>query len=114
MTHVEHVPAMDTMIVAKKLDAVGWGLFFVWVGVALFADVGWGLGLLGVGIITLGGQLARKYFGLAFEGFWAVVGLLFVVGGVWELLGVRFSLVPIVLIVAGIALLLSATRRLRA
>ncbi len=44
----------------KKLDAIGWGLFFIWKGAALIADVGWGVGLLGVGIITLGAQAARK------------------------------------------------------
>jgi hypothetical protein len=46
MTHVEHVRAGNTLIVAHKLDAAAWGLFFVWAGVALIADVGWGLGLL--------------------------------------------------------------------
>jgi hypothetical protein len=111
MTHVEHVPAANTLVVARKLDAVAWGLFFIWVGVALIADIGWGLGLLGVGAITLGGQLARKYFGLAIERFWVGVGLFFVLGGLWELLGVEVGLVPIMLIVAGVALLLSAMRR---
>jgi hypothetical protein len=114
MTHVEHIPATNTLVVAHKLDAAAWGLFFIWVGVALIAHIGWGLGLLGVGVITLGGQLARKYFSLTVERFWVVVGLLFVLGGVWELLGLQFSLVPILLIVAGVALLLSAMRRLNA
>ena len=114
MTHVEQGPAANTLVVTQKLDAAAWGLFFVWVGVALIANVSWGLGLLGAGVITLGAQLGRKYFGLAVEPFWIVVGVLFVLGGVWELLGVRFSLVPVVLIVAGVALLLSATRRLHA
>ena len=114
MTHVQPVPATNTMVVIRKLDAAVWGLFFLWVGVALLADVAWGLGLLGVGVITLGGQLGRKYFGLDVESFWVVVGLLFVLGGVWELFGVQFSLVPIVLIVAGVALLLSAVRKLKA
>jgi hypothetical protein len=112
MTHVERVP--DTLVVTHKLDAAAWGLFFVWVGVALLANIGWGLGFLGVGVITLGGQLARKYFNLGVEGFWVVVGLLFVLGGVWEFLGIQFSLVPLVLIVAGVALLLSAMPRLSA
>jgi hypothetical protein len=111
MTHIEHVPAGNTLVVAHKLDAVAWGLFFVWVGIALIANIGWGLGLLGVGVITLGGQVARKYFGLAVERFWLVVALFFVLGGVWELLGLQFSLVPIMLIVAGMALLFSAMRR---
>ena len=114
MTHVEHIPATNTLVVAHKLDAAAWGLFFVWVGVALIAHIGWGLGLLGVGVITLGGQLARKYFSLTVERFWVVVGLLFVLGGVWELLGLQFSLVPILLIVSGVALLLSTMRRLNA
>ena len=111
MTHVERVPMGNNLILAHKLDAVGWGLFFVWVGTALIAGVGWAVGLLGVGAITLGGQLARRYFGLAVEQFWVAVGVLFVLGGVWELLGLEFSMVPIVLIVAGMALLLSAIRR---
>jgi hypothetical protein len=64
-----------------------------------------------VGIITLVEQIARKYFGLAVEPFWVVVGLYFVLGGVWELLGLHFSLVQIMLIVAGMALLFSAMRR---
>lgn len=114
MTHVEHIPAGSTLTVAHRLDAAAWGLFFIWVGVALVTNVGWGAGLLGVGVITLGVQVARRYFGLAAEGFWIVVGLLFVLGGLWELLGVQFSLAPIVSIVAGIALLLSAMRRLKA
>jgi hypothetical protein len=92
---------------AKKLDAVGWGLFFIWIGVALLAHIGWGVGLLGVGLITLGAQAARKYLAVEVEGFWVVVGLLFVLGGIWELLSVQVSLVPILLIVVGIILLVS-------
>jgi len=114
MTHVEHVPAPNTLVVTQKLDAAAWGLFFLWVGIALVAHMGWGLGLLGVGVITLGGQLARKYFGLAVERFWVIVGCLFLLGAVWELLAIQVSLVPIVLIVAGVALLLSAVRGLKA
>ena len=114
MTHVEHLPASNAQVVAHRLDAAGWGLFFVWVGIALMADIGWGIGLLGVGVITLGGQIARRSFGLALEGFWVVVGLLFLLGGIWELLGVPFGLVPLLLMVAGVALLFSAMRRVKA
>jgi hypothetical protein len=45
----------------RKLDAVGWGLFFIWIGIAILADVGWGVGLMGVGLIILGGLVAREY-----------------------------------------------------
>ena len=91
----------------RKLEAIGWGLFFIWMGAALFAHLGWGAGLLGVGIITLGVQAARKHFELKLEGFWVAVGFLFVVGGICKLFNVHLGLVPILCIVAGIALLVS-------
>jgi hypothetical protein len=96
---------------SRKLSAVSWGLFFIWVGIALIAHVGWGAGLLGVGIITLGTQVARKYFGLKLEGFWVVVGLFFVLGGVWELLHVQLGFLPFLCIAVGIALLVSTLVR---
>jgi len=94
-------------VLHKKLDAAGWGLFFIWIGIALFARVGWEAGLLGVGIIILGVQLTRNYFGLKLEGFWVVAGFLFVLGGVWELFNVQFGLLPILCIAVGVALLVS-------
>ena len=97
----------------QKLDAAGWGLFFIWVGAALLLDLSWGVGLLGVAVIILLGQAARKYFGLALEGFWIVVGLVFLAGGFWEMYQVEVDLVPILLIIAGAALLISLFRRHR-
>jgi len=96
---------------SNKLAAVAWGLFFVWIGIAVLADVGIGAGMLGVGIITLGAQIARRQFNLGIEGFWVVVGLLFLVGGLWNLFEAQLPLLPIVLIAAGILLLISAVRR---
>lgn len=95
-------------VLNKKLEGAAWGLFFIWIAIALFGDVGWGAGLIGAGIITLGAQVARKYFALKLEGFWVAVGFLFVVGGVWKLFNVHLGLVPILCIVAGVALLVSA------
>ncbi len=100
----------DTQVALQKMDAIAWGLFFVWVGIALLANLSWGIGLLGVGVIVLGGQAARKYLALSFEAFWVIVGVLFVLGGIWELFHVRVGLIPIVCIVAGVVLLLSALR----
>jgi hypothetical protein len=94
-------------VLYKKLDTAGWGLFFIWIGIALFAHIGWGVGLLGVGIIILGAQVTRKYFGLKLEGFGVAVGFFFLLGGVWELLNVQFGLLPILCIAVGIALLIS-------
>jgi hypothetical protein len=92
-------------VLPRKLDATGWGLFFIWTGIAFLGDVGWGVGLLGVGIIPLGVQAARKYLGLQLEGFWVAVGFFFVAGGIWKLFNIQLGLLPILCIAAGVALL---------
>ena len=99
--------AVDRRGLDKKLEAAGWGLFFIWIATALFVHIGWGAGLIGVGIITVGAQVARKYFALKLEGFWVAVGFLFVVGGICKLFKVDLGFVPILCMVAGIALLVS-------
>lgn len=90
---------------ASTFDAIGWALFFIWVGVAWLMDFGLGYGLLGVGVLVLGMQAARRTFDVKVEGFWVVVGLAFLVGGFWELWSVAIPLAPVVLIAVGIALL---------
>ena len=92
---------------AKKLDAVGWAIFFIWAGVAWIANVGFGVGLIGVAAIILGIQAIRRLLGFNLEFFWIVVGIGFVIGGLWEYLEVQTPLAPIVLIIVGIALLVS-------
>lgn len=91
-----------------RLSGVGWGLFILWIGVAFLAGVEAWITLLGIGVITLGTQAARKALGLDFEGFWLVVGVLFVLGGLWDLSGTTVPLLPVLLIVAGLAVAGSA------
>ena len=83
------------------------GFVFIWVGISILAGFSFAIGLLGVGIITLGVQLVRKFYNLKQEGFWFVVGILFILGGIWELLKIEVQLVPIIIIVAGIVILIS-------
>ncbi len=97
--------------IAKRLDAAGWGLFFIWVGVSLLMDLSWGVGLMGVSAIVLLGQAARRSFGLRLELFWVVVGVLSFLGGIWEFNRIDVDLLPIVLVLAGGALMLSMFRR---
>jgi hypothetical protein len=104
-------PSATKKGMGKRLDAAGWGLFFIWAGVSLLMDLGWGVGLIGVAAIILLGQAARLHFGLRLEKFWVAVGVLFFLGGIWELFQVQVGLVPILLIVAGGGLLLSLFRR---
>jgi hypothetical protein len=91
----------------RKLDAVGWGLFLIWLGIVLLAKAQTSVALLGIGIIMLGVQLARMALKLRLEGFWFVAGLLFIVGALWQLADTRIPLVPILLIAAGLALVLT-------
>jgi len=91
----------------RKLDAVGWALFLIWIGIVLLAKTSSSVALVGIGIIILGVQVARVFLKLNLEGFWFVVGLLFLIGGIWQMVGARFPLVPILLIVAGVALIVT-------
>jgi len=107
------MPAIGRVL-DRQLRAIGWGLFFIWMGLALLMDVGWGAGLLGAGIIIVGEQLARQYFHLKRYSFWTAIGVLFLLGGLWELFGIRVGLGPILCILVGIAFLFSpllASRR---
>lgn len=105
---VEEKRTFERQHMARKLDAIGWGLFFIWVGIAFLADLGWGVGLVGVGVLGLGEQVARRHYSLNMEGFWVVVSFLFIVGGLWTLFDAQVALVPLLLIVAGLAVLFSA------
>ena len=71
---------------AGRLDAIGWGAFFIWIGIALLADFGWGLALLGIGLITLAGQVTRWFYRLELEG--ALMGdMVILIGTVDPVLG---------------------------
>ncbi len=95
----------DTDRFSQQLDAVGWALFLIWVGIAFLADLGWGWGLLGVGIIILGETVVRWVWHLGIGPFWIFCCLAFLVGGLWELFAVPWPLVPILLILCGVAVL---------
>ena len=79
-------------------------------GIVLMIKAGSGLILLGVGLISLGMQVARKYSGLDSDGFWIVVGFLFVIVGTWEMFEVDLPLMSVFLIVIGGAFMVSALK----
>jgi hypothetical protein len=98
---------------AKKLEAASWGAFLVWVGFALLMEVPIGVGLLGVGVVALAAQAARKVFGLYIEGFWIFVGVAFLIAGAWRVLAIETPLAPVLLVSAGLLLLAGALLRRR-
>ena len=104
--------------VAAKLDAVGWGIFFIWIGVALLAGASWAIFFLGTGAIMLGAQVARRYIALKVDRFALVLGIVFVGAGAlrildfeWEKAAISAWLVPALFIAAGAVIVISAWRR---
>jgi hypothetical protein len=96
---------------AKKLDAIWWSLFFIWMGIVMITSAETAVAFLGIGIIMLGVQAARRYFQLRVEKFWTVVGLLFVAGGLWDMFDLNAPFAAVVLILAGVVILVSVLRK---
>lgn len=97
--------------IGRRLASAGWGLFLIWVGASFLMDLGWGVGLIGIAAVILIIQAARRYYGRNLEGFWVAVGVLALLGGVWELFQIRLDLGPVLLIAAGGAMLMMLFRR---
>ncbi len=95
---------------SDRLDSIGWALFLIWIGFAVLIDIGWGWGLLGIAVIILGAAALRRKWGLKIEGFWLVIGAMFLAGGLWELFRVPFPLAPVLIIFCGLAVLWGALR----
>lgn len=98
----------------RMLDTIGWGFFFIWLGIAFLANAGWAVVLLGSGLILLGSQLARSYFSLAVNRFGLMLGVIISVAGIFRLLDLQLDktpipdwALPILLIVLGVAILVS-------
>ena len=94
---------------ATAIDAAGWGVFFIWVGVALVAGVGWGVGLLGTGIISLGVQLARSLSALKVDRWSLAFGACLVAAGLVQWLDIPLARAPLpAWIVPGLFIVLGA------
>ncbi len=100
-------------VFARRLDALSWGLFLVWIGVALLIHVGWGWGLLGVAAIILGEAVIRRLNALPAHAFWIAIGLMLLVCALWELLAIQWPVIPALIIGFGLAVLWGAFRRRR-
>jgi len=92
----------------KKLEGFAWGTFFIWMGIVLLTHLSLGISLLGIGVLILLSQIIRKQLGLNLANFWVAVGILFVLGGIWLQLDIRIALIPIVSILVGVVLFVSA------
>lgn len=103
---VEESTEVRRSIRGQRIDAVLWGLFFIWIGVILLAHLPKGVGSLGIGAIVLGGTLARRIFRASVSAFWIIIGTVFVLAGIGELMALNLPLLPGALIVCGVLMLL--------
>lgn len=93
----------------KRLESAGWGLFLIMVGGFMFvpqSQVPQGLWSIGIGVIMLGLNAARFYYGIRMSGFTTFLGIVSLLGGVAELLRLTSLQGALLLIILGAALVL--------
>ena len=102
----------------RNFDAIGWGALFIWWGVSvLLTPLPVGIVAIGTGVILIGVNMARKLSGVPISGFSMTIGILALVGGILELLGVYLNLpfelpiFAILLIVLGVIILWPELKR---
>jgi hypothetical protein len=104
---------MDTTKnISRNFDAIGWGALFIWWGISvLVTSLPVGTVAIGTGVILIGVNVARKLSGVPISRFSTTVGILALVWGVLELVGVLLNLpfelpiFAILLIVLGLIIL---------
>ena len=98
------VEPSEKAILNKRLETIGWGLFFIMLGGFAFvpyALVPKGLWSIGVGAIMLGLNITRYFFKIKMSGFTTFLGIVALLSGVTQLLGMHTLDAAILLIVLG-------------
>lgn len=96
---------------ARTIDAAGWALFFMWIGVVLLAGFTWTVSLIGTAVIILSVQAVLLFRREKLDVFMAAVGAVLLVGAITDVYGSIWSLFPALLIVIGVAMLADTFRR---
>ena len=98
------VPHKDAL--NRRLDEIGWALFFLLTGVLLLAPerIPDGTWLIGVGIIMLGINAVRRLNDIAISPFTVILGAVAVAAGLADLFGVKFPLFAVLFILIGVGM----------
>jgi len=95
----------NTQKVNRNFEVIAWGALFIWWGITeLIPSLPIGTGAIGIGLILVGANIARRLSGVPISGFSTTVGILAIVWGALELVGVLLSL-PFELPVSAILLI---------
>jgi hypothetical protein len=95
----------------KYIDAIGWSLFFLLIGLVLLVpqdNLYEGVGVIIFGFIILGVQIAKFIKKIKTSAIMIIIGLLALAFGVIALLGVEMPTTSIALIVIGFGILLNS------
>jgi hypothetical protein len=98
---------MDTVRSSNKtFEMAAWGAILIWLGITtLFTSLPHGAGAIGIGLILLGMNAARRLAGVPISGFTTTIGILaLVLGG----LDMANSIVPLPFELPTFAILLIA------
>jgi hypothetical protein len=101
---VESGQANEKVALNKRLETIGWGLFLIMLGGFSFVPdevVAKGVWSIGVGVIMLGLNVARYFYGIKMSGFTTFLGVVSLIGGVLQLLGMHTLEGAILLIILG-------------
>lgn len=93
----------------RRLETAGWGMFLIMVGgfiIVPASQVPQGLWSVGIGMIMLGLNVTRYFYGIRMSGFTTVIGTLSLLGGLAELSGVTSLQGALLLIILGAWLIL--------
>jgi Ca2+/Na+ antiporter len=94
----------EKAVLNKRLETIGWGLFLIMLGgFALVpqALVPKGLWSIGVGLIMLGLNVTRYFFKIKMSGFTTFLGVISLLSGVTQLMGIHNLDAAILLVVIG-------------
>lgn len=108
-TKTQHAPVDPKVELNKRLESISLGLFLIMIGGIAFISkdqVPEGVWSIGVGLILLGLNAARYYYGLRLSGFTIVLGALALITGIGELLGLDLPVLAILLVLLGANLIL--------
>jgi len=92
----------------QRLEMIGWGCFLIMLGgfVLVPGDIiARGVWSLGVGVIMLGLNAARYFYGIRMSGFTTFLGVISLIGGVLQLVGLEEIEGAFFFIILGLALL---------
>ncbi len=104
----KHSEKTQNQTMDKRLESIGWALFFVMSGILLLMPeelVPGGAWLIGTGLIILSFTGIRYLYRIKIEGFWLGMGIIFLSFGLAEYFSLDLPIFEILLILIGISII---------